>query len=102
MSCSLVAEDFTDEYMIKLDGSGSDAVLSSVAPVGSLSLPSKADANALIWQTTSARLRLARIPELVSMIFNFAMQADGNEIVMPWITGDRTNAGIVTGLLAVK
>ncbi|KAL8932661.1 MAG: hypothetical protein Q9211_006191 [Gyalolechia sp. 1 TL-2023] len=53
-------------------------------------------------QTAPARLRLARQGHIVDRIFEFAMHANDNKIVMPRLTGCPANAGIATGALAIN
>ncbi|KAI4175475.1 MAG: hypothetical protein LQ343_001675 [Gyalolechia ehrenbergii] len=53
-------------------------------------------------QSAPARLRLAVQGHIVDRIFEFAMHANNNRIVMPRLTGFPANAGIATGTLAIN
>ncbi|KAL8830536.1 MAG: hypothetical protein Q9170_005688 [Blastenia crenularia] len=131
MSCCLVTEDFTDQYYEHADsddGTDTSSVQGTLIDDGDGSdtdvEPDDTDApepryidlhaSNMSWgafasmvfenfqRNAPANLRLAQKRGIVDRIFDYAMQANGNKIVMPRFAGFTANAGVATGLLAVN
>lgn len=60
------------------------------------------EAEEIFWRRAPPRLRLAATPSIVARIFHFAMQARGNEVVMPGNTRNVVAAGLRMQVMAIK
>ncbi|KAL8670406.1 MAG: hypothetical protein Q9168_005054 [Polycauliona sp. 1 TL-2023] len=126
MSCYLVGEDFTAEYFLNSasddesdsensetyidDSFGSETDVESVTSDGNGQAPFQwqsmaqlaAVAHQVFAEHAPAHLRLAREQGIIDRIVHFAMQADMNEIVLPYRTGVRAPPTIATSLMCIN
>ncbi|KAL8895556.1 MAG: hypothetical protein Q9207_008124 [Kuettlingeria erythrocarpa] len=130
MSCHLVGEDFTDGWFSPSPPSALASDASSVSSGDDSSSSSgetdedsvhddvvlhmdmdaaditadelMEEAEEIFWRRAPPRLRLAATPSIVARIFHFAMQARGNEVVMPGNTRNVVAAGLRLQVMAIN